>query len=75
MYLWSEVDGLPIPLCNFRHAPRCASFRAEAADGYCAAKAEHFYGDRGHLSITLDGIITGFTLTSANGSEGKSSPT
>lgn len=63
------VDGLPIPLCNFRHAPRCASFRTEAAHGYCAAKAEHFYGFRAHLSITLEGVITGFTLTPANGSE------
>ena len=24
------VDGLPIVLCNFRHAPRCTSFQAEA---------------------------------------------
>jgi hypothetical protein len=63
------VDGLPIVLCNFRHAPRCASFRGEADYGYAAAKAEHFYGFHGHLSVTLRGVITGFTLSAANGSE------
>lgn len=63
------VDGLPIVLCNFRHAPRCASFRGEADYGYCAAKAEHFYGFHGHLSVTWRGVITGFTLSAANGSE------
>lgn len=63
------VDGLPIALCNFRHAPRCASFRGEANYGYCAAKAEHFYGFHGHLSVTLRGVITGFTVSAANGSE------
>lgn len=63
------VDGLPIVLCNFRHAPGCASFQGEASYGYCAAKAEHFYGFRGHLSVTLTGVITGFTISAANGSE------
>ncbi|NJR41807.1 MAG: IS982 family transposase [Akkermansiaceae bacterium] len=63
------VDGLPIVLCNFRHAPRCASFQAEASYGYCAAKAEHFYGFHGHLSVTLKGVITGFTVSAANGNE------
>ena len=63
------VDGLPIRLCNLAHASRCASFPTEATYGYCAAKSEYFYGFRGHLSITSSGVITGFTLSAANGSE------
>jgi len=30
---------------------------------------EKFYGFRGHLLVSADGIITGFTLTPANGDE------
>lgn len=60
------VDGLPIRLCCLTYAGRCRSFRGEAAYGYCAAKDEKFYGFRGHLCVSLSGVITGFTLTSAN---------
>ena len=63
------VDGIPIPLCGFRRAPRCRSFRGEAAYGYCAAKNQTYYGFHGHLIITATGVITGFSLTPANGSE------
>ena len=63
------VDGIPIPLCCISRAPRCRSFRAEAAYGYCASKQEFYYGFHGHLLISSTGVITGFTLTPANGSE------
>jgi hypothetical protein len=63
------VDGIPIPLCCFSRAPRCRSFKAEAAYGYCAAKKQTYYGFHGHLLITATGVISGFTLTPANGSE------
>jgi len=63
------VDGIPIPLCGLSRAPRCRSFRGEAAYGYCAAKKQTYYGFHGHLIITATGVITGFSLTPANGSE------
>jgi IS5 family transposase len=63
------VDGIPIPLCCFSRAPRCRSFKGEAAYGYCAAKKQTYYGFHGHLLISATGVITGFTLTPANGSE------
>jgi len=63
------VDGIPIPLCCFSRAPRCRSFSAEADYGYCAAKKQTYYGFHGHLLISLSGVITGFTLTPATGSE------
>jgi IS5 family transposase len=63
------VDGIPIPLCQFTRAPQCRSFRGEAGYGYCAAKHQTSYGFHGHLLITISGVITGFTLTEASGSE------
>lgn len=69
------VDGIPMPLCCFTRAPRCRSFRGQADYGYCAAKAETFYGFRAHLLISSTGVITGCTLTPANGDEAKLSGT
>lgn len=63
------VDGIPIPLCCFSRAPRCRSFQGQANYGYCAAKKQTYYGFHGHLLISSTGVITGFTLTPANGSE------
>ncbi len=63
------IDGMPIPLCCFTRANRCRLFQAESDYGYCAAKDEVYYGFRGHLVVSAVGVITGFTLTPANGSE------
>jgi hypothetical protein len=63
------VDGLPMRLCCLTYAPRCQTFRGVADYGYCAAKDEHFYGFRGHLNLSFNGVITGFTVTPATGSE------
>lgn len=63
------VDGIPIPLCGFSRAPSCRSFKGVAAYGYCAAKKQTYYGFHGHLLISATGVITGFSLTPANGSE------
>jgi Transposase DDE domain/Arm DNA-binding domain len=63
------IDGLPMRLCCITYAPRCQSFQDIASYGYCAAKDEYFYGFRGHLNISLNGVITGFTVTPANGDE------
>ncbi|NJK53016.1 MAG: IS982 family transposase [Leptolyngbyaceae cyanobacterium SU_3_3] len=63
------IDGIPIALCGFSRAPRCRLFTTEASYGYCAAKKLTYYGFHGHLLMSATGIITGFTLTPANGSE------
>ena len=63
------IDGLPIQLCCLTYAPRCRSFQGIASYGYCAAKDEHFYGFRGHLNVSLNGVITGFAITPANADE------
>ena len=63
------IDGIPIPLCCFSRAKGCRLFAAESDYGYCAAKKETYYGFHGHLVVSAVGVITGFTLTPANGSE------
>lgn len=63
------VDGIPIPLCGLSRAPSCRSFKGVAAYGYCAAKKQFYYGFHGHLLISATGVISGFTLTPANGNE------
>ena len=63
------VDGVPIPLCCFSRARKCRLFRGESGYGYCAAKKQTYYGFHGHLVVSAAGVITGFTLTAANGSE------
>lgn len=63
------VDGIPIPLCVLTRAASCRSFQGVAAYGYCAAKQQFYYGFHGHLLISATGVITGFSLTPANGSE------
>jgi IS5 family transposase len=60
------VDGFPIPICHFSRAFFSKLFSGSAAYGYCAAKDEKFYGFRGHLLISFDGVITSFTVTAAN---------
>jgi hypothetical protein len=65
-----EIPGWSISwtYCITR-APRCRSFKGSAAYGYCAAKKQTYYGFHGHLLVSASGVISGFSLTPANGSE------
>jgi len=63
------VDGLPMSVCRFKRAFFSKVFRGKAAYGYCAAKDEKYYGFHGHLLISFSGVITAFTVTTANADE------
>lgn len=63
------IDGVPLPICTLTRKSRVKRFRGTAAHGYCAAKKEHYFGFKGHLLITMDGVITSFTVTPANTDE------
>ncbi len=63
------IDGFPIPLCHYQRAKNCRLFTVEADFGYCSTKDEKYYGFKGHLVISAEGVITGFSLTAANASE------
>ena len=62
----SVVDGLPMPLCSLRRAPRWRLFRGEAAYGHCAARDMRHYGFRGHVLTSDDGLILAFGVAAAN---------
>ena len=63
------VDCLQAWLTRTRmRSSRLAAVCANALR-YCAAKDEKYYGFKVHLVISLEGVITGFTLTPANASE------
>jgi len=59
-------DGFPMPVCTITRASRNRCFPGEAAYGYCASKDEHYYGFEGHLVVSFDGIICGYTFAAAN---------
>lgn len=61
-----QVDGFPMPVCKFARAYFSRIFRGEAAYGYCASKKETYYGFKGNVMISSEGIVTGITVTAAN---------
>ena len=60
------IDGFPMEICNFKRAYFLRLFKADADYGYCASKNKTYYGFKGHLLISLNGIITGIVITAAN---------
>jgi len=60
------ADGFPMPICHFKRAGFSRIFEGEAAYGYCASKDETYYGFKGNLVMSSEGIITGITFTPAN---------
>ena len=60
------ADGFPMPACHFKRAGFSRIFKGIAAYGYCASKSQTYYGFKGNLVISSEGIITGITVTPAN---------
>ena len=60
------VDSFPIPVCQFARAYRCQRFRGEAAFGKDILTRQTFYGFRVHVHLSWPGVITRFTVASAN---------
>ncbi len=60
------ADGFPLPVCKFKRAYFSRIFKGFAGYGYCASKAETYYGFKGNLAINSVGVISNITFTSAN---------
>lgn len=60
------IDGLPLPVCNFRRAYFSKVFKGTADYGYCASKNLRYYGLKGHLLVDAAGVIVDMTVTAAN---------
>ncbi len=59
------IDTLPLPVCSLTRAPRDRCFPGEADYGYCAAKAQHYYGFKLGLRVSRCGLIIRFPLLPA----------
>jgi hypothetical protein len=60
------LDSMPLPACRRARAARCRKVQGDESYGYCAAKAERFYGWRLHLVCTPAGIPVAFDLLPAS---------
>lgn len=60
------ADGFPLPLCKFKRSHFSLIFKGIAAYGYCASKAETYYGFKGNIAINSLGVISNITFTPAN---------
>jgi len=59
------IDSLPVPVCRRVRARRCRTVHGAAYCGYCAAKAERFFGWRLHLVCTPEGLPVRYSLLPA----------
>jgi hypothetical protein len=60
------ADGFPLPVCKFKRAHFSRIFEGFAAYGYCASKAETYYGFKGNVAINSAGVISNITVAPAN---------
>ena len=60
------ADGFPLPIFKFKRSHFSRIFKGVAAYGYCASKAETYYGFKGNLVINSAGAISNLTFTPAN---------
>ena len=63
---WNAFDGLPLPVCKLARARRDKRFRGEAAQSYCAAKDEKYYGFKAGALMNSEGEIFRLWLGAAN---------
>lgn len=56
------VDGFPVPVCHFRKAHFSQVYRGEATFGYCASKAQTYYGFKAMVVTSDEGIIEDIAL-------------
>ena len=60
------VDSFPITQCGWRRRHRCALFRGQLWQGYVAAKNQHFFGLRLHVTTTVQGLVDRWLLAPAS---------
>ena len=61
-----RVDGFPLPVCGFKRATQAKVFEGLASFGCSVTKLGTFYGFRGHLLISAQGVVMGLAVTPAH---------
>lgn len=60
-------DGFPIPICHIKRYKRSTTtLSTYAGVGYCAAKDEKYFGFKGHILITQEGVTKVMDVAPAN---------
>lgn len=60
-------DGFPIPICHIkRYKQSTAALRAYGGVGYCAAKDKKYFGFKGHIITTQEGVTKIMDIAPAN---------
>jgi hypothetical protein len=60
-------DGFPIPICHIKRYKRCKTgLRSSGGIGYCAAKDQKYFGFKGHIIITQEGVTKTMDIAAAN---------
>lgn len=59
-------DGFPIPICHIKRYKRKSPFRGIGSVGYCAAKDYKYFGFKGHLLISFEGVARGVSVAPAH---------
>lgn len=59
------IDGVPLPVCRIARMPVCTRLRGDAALSRCASQKAWYFGLKGHLLVTLTGVITALAVTPA----------
>ncbi len=60
------VDGFPVPVCHFKRAHASEVFAGQATYGFCASKAQTYYGFKAMLLTSDEGVIEDIALLAAN---------
>jgi hypothetical protein len=60
-------DGFPIPTCHIKRYRRSkTNLSIDGGIGYCAAKDEKYFGFKGHILITQEGMTKSIEIAPAN---------
>ena len=60
-------DGFPIPICHIKRYKRSKTHLAiHGGVGYCAAKDQKYFGFKGHIVITQEGVTKAMDIAPAN---------
>lgn len=59
-------DGFPIPTCHIKRVKKSNPFLGDGAVGYCAAKDQAYYGFKGNMIVSPQGVIKSISVTAAN---------
>jgi hypothetical protein len=62
-------DGFPIPICHIKRYKWTSPFKGLGGVGYCAAKDQKYFGFKGHLLVSSEGVAKALSIAPADRDE------